>query len=187
MSLPLDTPKPALRRWARRRRRHALVARPDAPAYIAEHLRGSGLVPEGALVAGYWPLAGELDPRPAMAALGNPLALPRVAQRDAPLVFHRWSPQDELMPGAFGVREPAGSAPLADPEVILLPLLLWDDAGNRLGYGGGYYDRTLEQRPDALPIGISLQDLRVDALPVEPWDRRLHAIVTEQGVTRFSR
>jgi 5-formyltetrahydrofolate cyclo-ligase len=141
----------------------------------------------GACVAGYHALPGELDPAPLLEALGDlghPLALPVVTQRGAPLTFRSWRPGDPLVRGSFGVQEPTEHAAEVQPDVILVPLLAWDDRGHRLGYGGGYYDRTLAAHPHAAHLGCSLVGLRVERVPTEPWDVPLHAVVHEEGVHR---
>ncbi|MFL1462140.1 5-formyltetrahydrofolate cyclo-ligase [Roseococcus sp. DSY-14] len=168
-------------------RRHALARRggsPDAPRRLLAHLLP--LVPPGAAVAGFWPLPGELDLRPALAALharGHALALPFTPPRGQPLRFRRWAPGEALAPGPMGTAHPAAEVPLV-PGVVLVPLLAFDRRGGRLGYGGGYYDRTLPLFPHARRLGIAFAAQEVDEVPMQPHDIFLHAIVTEEGVTR---
>jgi 5-formyltetrahydrofolate cyclo-ligase len=157
-------------------------------ARVADELQ----IPHGATVAGYWPLEGELDPRPALQRLrerGHALALPRLNGRGQPLLFLAWDQGDELVPGTFDLREPHPSRPPRLPDVVLAPLLAFDSRGGRLGYGMGYYDRTLAhlraqgRRP--LAIGIAFAAQEVDEVPVGPTDVLLDGVVTERALHRF--
>jgi 5-formyltetrahydrofolate cyclo-ligase len=149
----------------------------------------------GAVVAGYWPLGSEMDVRPLMqrlAAAGIELALPVTRAGDRPLEFRRWRPGDVLEPGAHGVSQPTTDASVMVPSVLLVPLLAFDAAGWRLGYGAGYYDRTLAglrgrllaARPLAIGIAYAAQELQ--GLPRHAGDQRLDGVVTEQSARRFS-
>jgi len=151
---------------------------------LAAHLLGSGLVPPGARVAGVWPLPGEIDLRPLLDALharGHVLALPVTPARGLPLEFRAWAPGDALAEGVMGTRHPAAGA-VVGPDVILVPLLAFDRAGGRLGYGGGYFDRTLAAMPQALAIGFAFASQEVAEVPVGPQDRRLGLVATERGI-----
>ncbi len=103
-------------------------------------------LPREASVAGYWPMGPELDVRPLLEHLHwhhHVCALPVVEKRHHPLVFHRWEPGDKLVAGVFGTSMPRHDTPQVVPDVLIVPLLAFDDEGYRLGYGGGYYDRTI--------------------------------------------
>ena len=139
---------------------------------------------EGRCIAGYWPIRGEIDPRPLLLALGRPIALPVTGKRGAALAFRLWRPGDKLEPGPFGLSEPTG--PPAEPDVLLVPLLAYDEWGNRLGYGGGYYDRTIAET-GALAIGAAFAAQQVAGVPVGPGDLPLAGIVTETGLGFFQR
>ena len=145
------------------------------------------------IVAGFWPLEHEPDIRPVLFNLyarGITIALPLVVKKNTPLAFHAWHPQDTLRPGAFGVLEPTGetlSRPL-QPTVLLVPTLGFTPEAARLGYGGGYYDRTLAQlREQSVPfttIGIAWNQARLDRDSehrVQPHDYPLEAILTPGG------
>ena len=135
------------------------------------------------MVAGFWPLPGEIDIRPVLTALhgrGHPIVLPETPPRGQPLVFRRWAPGDALLPGRFGTQHPEGDP--ADPEWLLVPLLAFDSAGNRLGYGAGYYDRTLAGLPGRVAVGCAFAAQQVAAVPVDHTDAQLDAIATERGV-----
>ncbi len=142
------------------------------------------------VVAGFWPIRSEIDPRPALerlAAHGHALALPVVLADRRTMIFRRWSPGDPLVDAAFGLREPPPTAPEVEPEALLMPLAAFDRRGGRLGYGGGFYDRALErlehERP-RLKIGLAFALQEVAHVPVEPHDRRLDLILTEAGAIR---
>lgn len=158
--------------------RAGLAAPAAAPAgVLAEVLRSHA----GRRVAGYWPLPTEADPRPALLAHGGPWCLPVVVGRGKPLIFRDWWPGAALVPGPFGVQEPVGAA--CTPQVVVVPLLAFDRRGHRLGYGGGFYDRTLAGLlPRPLAIGIGFAAQQVDAVPVADTDAPLDLVVTEAGV-----
>ncbi|MEQ7154775.1 5-formyltetrahydrofolate cyclo-ligase [Brevundimonas aurifodinae] len=143
-------------------------------------------LPHGDVVAVYRAMGSELDPEPlarALAASGAVLCLPVVLQRDAPMIFRLWSPDDPLEMDAAGCPAPLPLAEDIDPDLIITPLLAFDDFGARLGQGGGYYDRTFAARPRATRIGFAFSDQRVDRLTTEPHDIPLHGVLTEVGYT----
>jgi 5-formyltetrahydrofolate cyclo-ligase len=152
------------------------------------------VLPPGAVVAGYWPLAGELDPRPLLldaAARGLRLAMPRMQGKGLPLAFHHWSEGEPLVPGPFRVMEPEAGAPLAHPDLVLAPLLAFDRRGHRLGYGAGFYDRTLaalrRRHPELVAIGIAFAAQEVAEVPVDEGDEPLDGVLTEVALHRFER
>jgi len=140
----------------------------------------------GMVLAGYWPIKGEPDLRPLLAALhdrGVLIALPVVETRAAPLVFRHWTPQTRLQRSDWNIPAPPVDAPVVTPDVVLAPCLGWDDNAYRLGWGGGYFDRTLATpgpRPHA--IGIALEAARLPTIFPQPHDIALDLIVTEAGV-----
>ena len=141
------------------------------------------LLPPGAVIAGFWPLQGEIDIRPLLAALheaGHTLALPHTPPRGQPLTFRRWQPGDTLDPGRFGTRIPTGPAVI--PTVLLVPLLAFDQRGHRLGYGGGYYDRTIAALPGVATIGCAFAAQQIPAVPSGPTDMPLDRVATERGL-----
>ncbi|MCA3312829.1 MAG: 5-formyltetrahydrofolate cyclo-ligase [Roseomonas sp.] len=178
----LQAAKAAARTSARAHR--ATLFSPDAPKRLAEALLARHAPPEGAIIAGYWPMGDEMDPRPlmlALASLGLALALPVTPPRGQPLIFRAWAPGGALRPGPAGTSEPAEGA-LVNPDWLLVPLLAFDRAGRRLGYGGGYYDRTLAALPGAKAIGIAYAGQEMPEVPAGPQDMRLPLIATEDSV-----
>lgn len=138
----------------------------------------------GAGLAGYWPMRGEADPRPAMMAHSGPLALPVVTGRGVALIFRAWD-GGALEPGPYGTAHPPESAPVLTPSVLIVPLAAFDKAGNRIGYGGGYYDRSLQLLRAAGPvcaIGLAFATQELPEIPAEPFDQPLDLIVTDQAI-----
>lgn len=115
--------------------------------------------------------------------MGHDIALP-VAESGRPLSFHRWRPGEPLVPGQFGAREPQERTVALKPQILIVPLVAFDAGGWRLGRGGGFYDRTIEQLKSAGPVvtvGIAFSAQRVPQVPREDHDQRLDWIVTEEG------
>ncbi len=176
--------KAELRAAARRRR--ATLTRADFADAIARFADDLDLAP-GAIVAGYFPFRDEADPRGLMAALsakGHRLALPSV-EPDKPLAFRAWTMGDAMHTSPYGIAEPLAGAPEAVPDLVLVPLLAFDATGHRLGYGGGFYDRTLQALKGATAIGVAYAGQEVPALPREAHDHPLQAVITENGLRRF--
>lgn len=146
--------------------------------------------PPAAVVSGFWPLPGEIDIRPLLVALagrGHAIVLPRTPRRGNPLSFHRWRPGEKLVPGPFGLSEPAPDAQTLRPDLLLVPLLAFDAALNRLGHGAGYYDRTLaalRASGPAVVLGVAFSAQQVGHVPAGAHDQRLDAVATEAGVIR---
>ncbi len=178
----LQAAKAAARKLARAKR--ATLANIEAPARLAEAMLAEHAPPKGAIIAGYWPMGDEMDPRPLMLALasrGQAMALPVTPPRGQPLAFRAWVPGAALRPGPMGTSEPVAGEELR-PDLVLVPLLAFDRAGRRLGYGGGYYDRTLAALPGAKAIGIAYAGQEMPEVPAGPQDMRLPLIATEDGV-----
>ena len=139
-------------------------------------------------VSGYWPMADEIDVRPLMARLhgqGRTVALPVVAGAKEPLVFRRWQPETPLEEGPFGTLHPGPDQREVTPGVLLVPLLAFDDKGFRLGWGGGYYDRTLARLRASGPVnavGVAYHAQQVDSVPHTSDDQPLDMVVTDQNL-----
>ncbi len=157
---------------------------------MRDHFLTEVPIAAGRVVSGYWPMGEELDPRPLMTALaahGHRLALPATRGAGRPLAFRAWQPGDRLLPAGFGTQEPAAEAAELSPQLLLVPLLAFDAAGYRLGYGGGFYDRSLallRRAGDILAVGLAFSAQQVAAVPREATDQRLDLVVTERGLLR---
>jgi 5-formyltetrahydrofolate cyclo-ligase len=155
----------------------------QAAAILADFLAPHAARP----LAGYMAMRTEIDPLDAMAAHAGPVGVPVITGAGQPLRFREWGPGCALIEGEFGARIPAEGAWL-EPEVLIVPLLAWDRRGYRLGYGGGFYDRTLERlrsRHPTLAVGFAFAAQEVPEVPTEPVDQPLDAIITEEGVLTF--
>lgn len=183
--------KAALRREVLARRRGTHAARGDrAPNDLRDRVLAE-LKPQGKTIAGYWPLGDEIDPRPMLIALGEAgghMALPAVAGQGLVLIFRGWRDGDPLESGPFGTAHPPSRAPLVEPDTLLLPLIAFDRRGNRLGYGAGYYDRTvanLRRQRKMLVIGIAYDEQEVPEVPAAAHDQRLDGVITDRRTLWF--
>ena len=179
------TSKNELRQAAREKRLG--LKDPRFAESLAGHAEELG-VPRGTVVGGYHALPDEADPAlllERLVELGCHIAYPRVVGKGLPLEFHRVPDGEVLAPGTFGVHEPLDTWPRFVPGVLLVPLLAFDATGIRLGYGGGFYDRTLALLK-VPAIGIAYAGQEAASLPRGPHDMALTMVVTEQGVRRFS-
>ena len=170
--------------FARRKVAHA-KAPPGAAGRLSEVLAGY----RGVAMSGYMPIRTEIDPLPAMAeaAAHGPVGVPVIVGPGQPLRFSRWEPDAALIEGPFGAMVPA-KASYFDPEILIVPLVAFDANGGRLGYGGGFYDRTLERLRSAratLAIGFAYDAQQANDLPLEPTDQPLDMLVTETRVLTF--
>jgi 5-formyltetrahydrofolate cyclo-ligase len=193
MSPPSVSPeqlKAELRRQAHARR-DALPAAERAAAARAIATRPFPLaVPAGAIVSGFVPIKSEINPLPLMRKLaeaGAKLALPVVAGRGKPLIMRAWRFGERLHAGGWGIQQPAADAEEVRPDILIVPLLAFDRRGWRLGYGGGFYDRTLKglrARRAVVAIGLAHDQQEVDAVPHLDYDQRLDWVLTPSGPIR---
>jgi 5-formyltetrahydrofolate cyclo-ligase len=186
----LEAAKAALRRQAHARR-EALSPdfRAEASRKVAAHFfDGVAFGPDDA-VAGYWRIRDELDCQPILIRLmdgGQTVVLPVVLGDDRPLDMRVWEADAPLYEAGFGTLAPSDLAPRRDPDVVLMPLLGFDASGTRLGYGGGYYDRTLATLSNKpILVGVAYAAQEFDHIPREIHDVPLDAVVTEDGVRFF--
>jgi 5-formyltetrahydrofolate cyclo-ligase len=182
----ISTAKAILRREAIARRDALRAAeRQQAAETIADRPFPVAITP-GAVVSAFMPLKSEINPLPLMrklVAAGAALALPVVAGKGLPLVIRRWDFGAPLASGVWGIREPPPDAPAIDPDVLIVPLLAFDRHGHRLGYGAGYYDRTiaaLRAKKPIVAIGIGYAAQEVERVPITPRDERLDLVLTER-------
>ena len=186
----IATAKRELRRSALARRAGAdRTAHPGIA--LADIFFDAIAAPPRTIVAGYWPIRDEIDPRPLLQRLhsaGHACALCVIVGPAAALRFRAWEPGMGLEPGDYGTSVPPVNAAQVTPEVVLTPLLAFDERGHRLGYGGGYYDRTLAVlRANArtvLAVGLAFEAQRVSRVPNTPGDARLDWVVTEVRARR---
>lgn len=187
----LDAEKKQLRKQAAAQRKIAFDAMPDAPQKIAQYHDIINNIYAPKSVAAYWPIRTEIDPIPLMTALcetGAIGCLPVTPEEGKPLVFHHWQIGAPLADGPYNTKEPFGDTDVILPDVILAPLLAFDKNCWRLGYGGGFYDRTLaaleEQGHHACIIGIAFDESEVARVPIGAYDKQLSAILTPSGLRR---
>lgn len=138
----------------------------------------------GKIVAGYFAIGSEVDPSALLNHAhqrGCIIALPHVTSKLAPMRFLSWSPEDPLFPGPFGLQQPAEDAPECQPDVVLVPLLAFDDRLMRLGQGAGHYDRALSILDHAVAIGMAWSVQHAPAVACDIWDMPLNAVLTEKS------
>jgi 5-formyltetrahydrofolate cyclo-ligase len=159
----------------------------EAPLALAQTGLGfTGLKPP-LVVSGFHPFKSEIDVLPLLARLASEgwvTALPIVRAERQPLIFRQWAPGEPTVPGVWGIPMPAEEAPDVEPDVLLVPLLAFDRLGYRLGYGGGFYDRTLahlRQKKQVTAIGIGYAGQEVSLVPRGGMDQRLDYVLTEAG------
>jgi 5-formyltetrahydrofolate cyclo-ligase len=189
----LATTKTELRRQALARR-DALPAaeRQQAAETIAARAFAVAVAP-GTIVAGFMPMKSEINPLPllrALAGAGARLALPVVAGQGKPLIMRAWAFGEPLAAGVWGIREPEPAAPEVAPDILIVPLLAFDRTGQRVGYGAGYYDRTiaaLRARQPVLAIGLAFAAQEIAAVPATPHDAPLDLVLTEREVIDLRR
>ena len=174
--------KSGARKAAFVRRKAAHVPNTPAAGHLSEVLAGYRGVP----LAGYMAMRTEIDPTPAMAeaAAHGPVGVPVILAAATPLKFRVWEPDCALIDGEFGAKIPEAGDWMT-PQIVIVPLVAFDRKGGRLGYGGGFYDRTLEQlraKQPTMAIGFAYTAQEDSDLPLEPTDQPLDLLVTEQGV-----
>ncbi|SMF02171.1 5-formyltetrahydrofolate cyclo-ligase [Tistlia consotensis] len=184
---------PEVRAWRKAKRAELIERRLALPATdgaeaaaVVANLRAAE-VPELAtgLIGFYWPFKREIDLRPFVRdclKTGARAALPVVVEKGRPVEFWAWQPRMKMKPGIWNIPVPAERAPV-QPDVLLVALVGFDEAGYRLGYGGGYYDRTLAAlSPRPLTLGLGFELGRLPTIHPQPHDIPLDAIVTERGI-----
>ena len=185
----LDAAKSELRKLQTDIRAGAAARHPEAAdgfgALFDEFRRGPGAADPGPVVAGYWPIRTEVSPLPLMAGLvrdGLPTSLPVTPGPGGFLTFRAWKEGDALVEGPYGTSEPGPEAPVVTPDILLVPLLAFDAGCRRLGYGGGFYDRTIAslraRNPGTRAVGLAYQEQLVDQLPIGSHDEPLDAVLT---------
>lgn len=175
-----------------RRSALSIEARQAAARALARH--GLAFLDRSApsVVSGFLAIGEEIDPAlllQGLAAAGSRICLPVMVAKGQPLAFRAWTPGAPLVTRMWGIREPGTEAPPVQPDVLLVPLLAFDRRGNRLGYGGGFYDRTLadlRRRRRIVAVGLAFATQEVDAVPHLDYDERLDWVLTSEGPIRCS-
>jgi len=187
-SLPSADEKAVLRRAAIERRAAMPEDERDAAAETIAERKFPCALASGTVVAGFMPMKAEINPMPLMRRLsedGAHLALPAVAGRGKPLIIRAWEFGDPLVAGVWGISEPSPELPEIAPDILIVPLVAFDRTGHRIGYGAGYYDRTilaLRARKPIVAVGIAFALQEIPAVPARPSDARLDLVLTEHEV-----
>jgi len=198
VSMPVGAPWPEVRAWRRAKRAELIGARvrmarrdrEQLSVAVLERLGAAIPAVDDAVVGFYWAFKGEIDLRGIVRGLiarGTRAALPVVVESGTPLEFWAWQPRMKMARGVWNIPVPGERVPVR-PGLLLVPLVGFDPAGYRLGYGGGYYDRTLAaMHPRPYCIGVGFELGRLDSIRPQPHDIPMDMIVTERGVQRYQR
>lgn len=173
-----------MRKAAYAQRRAAFA---DGQGQAAGFLSGYLAQFKALVLAGYMPMRTEIDPLPAMAAHQGPVGVPVIMARATPLQFRTWTSSAAMVTGEFGALIPE-TGDWIEPAILIVPLLAFDGRGYRLGYGGGFYDRTLaglRARGQVTAVGFAFAAQKVVTVPIDEHDQRLDAVVTDRGVQEF--
>jgi 5-formyltetrahydrofolate cyclo-ligase len=190
-SASIEESKATLRREAAARRDALPAEMRQAAAEAIAARKFPIATASGVIVSGFMPMKTEINPLPLMRKLadaGATLALPKIAGRDKPLIMRAWQWGAPLDSGQWGIREPKTEAAEVDPDILLVPLLAFDRAGHRIGYGAGYYDLTIAQlrgRKAVIAVGVAFSAQEVPAVPATPRDARLDLVLTERETIDF--
>lgn len=162
---------------------------PDAGVELIKYWSNLGV--KKGVVAAFLPIKTEINVVPLMHALagaGHKLALPCIKRTAHPLVFRSYQFGDKLRGGPYNTREPKRDAPIIEPDIVLLPLLAFSRIGMRLGYGGGFYDRTLEglrTKKQIFACGVAYSGQEVPIVPTDQYDQKMDGVLTETGFRKF--
>jgi 5-formyltetrahydrofolate cyclo-ligase len=190
-SASIEESKATLRREAAARRDALPAEMRQAAAEAIAARKFPIATASGVIVSGFMPMKTEINPLPLMRKLadaGATLALPKIAGRDKPLIMRAWQWGAPLDSGQWGIREPKTEAAEVDPDILLVPLLAFNRAGHRIGYGAGYYDLTIAQlrgRKAVIAVGVAFSAQEVPAVPATPRDARLDLVLTERETIDF--
>lgn len=195
----LSRQKAAFRKHASQRRKQAASELAESHAEVIASALWDAfdqlfLDPAAHIISGYLPIGSEIDVLPLLEALrrrGADICLPCVVEKDTPLVFRPWKPEDPLVDEAFGTKAPHPDLPTLVPSIMLVPLLAFDQTGRRMGYGGGFYDRTIslhraQSKKPLTVIGCAFAAQQFDEIPGDALDQPMDAIITEAGAILIS-
>jgi 5-formyltetrahydrofolate cyclo-ligase len=181
----------ALRREARLRRARAAADGTEVAAILLKNFLAAVPHGEHQVIAGYWPVGTEVDDLPILRelrAMNKEIGLPGIVADDAPLVFRAWDDRESLVPGRYSIPTPPEGAAVLQPTLVVVPLLLFDGTGHRIGSGKGFYDRTLaslRDRSSIVAVGVAYAAQRTTKLETLATDQRMDCVVTEEGVEWF--
>ncbi len=188
MSFFKSSDKSDLRARMKRKRVTLQSLYPRSGTQLSARFPAELLTRPGLVISGYRPIQSEIDPTALMEKLksrGAQLCLPVMTGENLPLEFRAWSPGEELTTGHFDVEEPLPTARPMQPDIILVPLLAFDKKGRRLGYGGGYYDRTLKAmravNSHVVAVGLGYAAQQIPKVPADSHDQQLDWVLTETG------
>ncbi|MCE3232885.1 MAG: 5-formyltetrahydrofolate cyclo-ligase [Rickettsiaceae bacterium] len=164
--------------------------REDASFSAAKNFLSKFGVKNTDIVSAYYPINNEINPLPIVSALNKDsitTALPVIVAQNEPLIFREWQYQNELVSDSFlKLSEPPASAKEVIPTIMIVPLLAFDTKGNRLGYGGGFFDRTIHGLKNVRTVGLAYDCQKADFLPVTEYDEKLDYVITEKDVIKFT-
>ena len=179
--------------FQKRLRVQTAAAKQAAQQMIENFLRDVLPLKEGAVIAGYWPVHGEIHVLPLLVQLqhkGYACALPQMGQKNMPLVFRSWNEKTPMRTNAYQIKEPdPAKSPIVRPDVLIVPMLAFDAAGHRLGYGMGFYDATLRQlkaQGPVLAVGVAYDVQKVEKVPAESTECLMDIIVTDKKTYKIS-
>ena len=182
--------KNRIRAYSKKKRALLSASATSAAADLTENFMEALTIIGDGSIAGYWPISTEFDVKPLLQKLscaGITVSLPAVISDQKRLVFQGWSENMQLVEGPYGTLQPVGSSALIAPDIMMIPLLAFDSAGGRLGYGGGYYDRTLAElrkEKKVIAVGIAYAGQEINEVPTCSSDQRLDWIVTEANTRK---
>jgi 5-formyltetrahydrofolate cyclo-ligase len=189
--MPFTPSKDTIRKEAMERRAKLERLRIEFSLRVSRNFAASVPIPSGAAVSSYFAIGDEADPAGLESELrrrGHRILLPRVAGRNLPLEFHVWEQGAQLLRGGFGLWEPSRDWPKLAPDVLIVPLLAFDPEGYRVGYGAGYYDRTirkLRENKKIIAAGFAFSVQEFEAVPHLAHDESLDWVVTESGAQQI--
>jgi len=180
-----------LRAYSKSKRALLSASATSAAENLAEKFMEALTIIGDGSIAGYWPISNEFDVKPLLQKLlcaGITVSLPAVIPNQKRLVFQGWSENMQLVKGPYGTLQPVGSSGLITPDILMIPLLAFDSAGGRLGYGSGYYDRTLAElrkEKEVTAVGIAYAGQEINEVPTSSSDQTLDWIITEAYVRKL--
>lgn len=193
LSTDPDKKKRLRARASRRRQRARAEAGPEAAILLADQFLKTIPCGPDAIIAGYWPVGTEMDVRPLLRRLfaaDHRVVLPIVSAPGLPLKFREWTPDSDMRPGPYGIDVPPDDAPEFDPSLVITPSLAFDADGWRLGYGGGFYDRTLRRLRglgEVIAVGVGFAAQQVESVAHNGLDEQLDWVVTEEFAKKVGR